>query len=657
MQVELTMPQLLFNVSSGDVTQTWQFRKPAGYDLDSTFLKGQSGALTEEQQGSKIDHWRNVIRQKLTRVLANTAKAAGESGAVFCIDPSGYDAIGCYLAAGCTKGNTLLSIAHGQSESGTYHWYDDVIDQLKAPDGVEEMDKELGVVVNRKETVEFNDPWMDGDRLKYTSAELGAACEAAGLDRDAYMHHPSSAPTHYIVCESPVGKKIVEDILTKSIMSGEFIINGSFVGTAKRVANALQAERPLFIFQHTGGCADLASVLFDQVKLVQRMFHNQQNQPAQKDKAGREKPKPRLEDLMSMKLPFDPFQAENPEYVLHLDAEAGRPRIEFTGVVGNVEKKSQYELMTHLNACFANFPSGVSPDARLVIDPFVQRGAALQDMISRTMVSAGGGNKDELNGEFADIKRLHLAWEMHGALTYAAEKQQKIAVIMQALIMVLSFATLAIAQIRSNAAWFFPALFDTLAAASVADGTARMLSEANATDTTPTDAVCSSDGENQNIICQASEYGAIVIPALVTLLITVRGRLDPDSKVLELKSGAARIETEIYKFRTRTGHYGRAALAGGGSEDGAEDGAGAGTGAMTARKKFEMTITAIWDGLLKSVVTEGSSEFAYMATRHVLVQPRMCADCPCALQLTSSLSDCSSFQCLHGSQTTITRQG
>lgn len=93
--IDLPMPQLIFNVSSGDVTQTWHFRKPPGYDLEKAKPAAKGAAttpLSDEDQQTKLDHWRTVITQKLTRVLTNTAKSCLESGAYFSIGPSGRQA-------------------------------------------------------------------------------------------------------------------------------------------------------------------------------------------------------------------------------------------------------------------------------------------------------------------------------------------------------------------------------------------------------------------------------------------------------------------------------------------------------------------------------------------------------------------------------------
>lgn len=256
------------------------------------------------------------------------------------------------------------------------------------------------------------------------------------------------------------------------------MINGSFVGAAKRVGAALNAERPLFVLQHTGGCADLASVMLDQQKAIEKLYNKQE---AAALKAGKEKEKgrPRLEDLMSEHLPFDPFAARSPEWVVDKPAKHGMPRIQFTGIVGNKPAKTQPSLIEQMNAIFANWPPNANPEAILCIDPFVLRGAALQDLISRTMCSAGNAN-DELNGEFADQKRLHLAWEMHGALTYAAEKQVRIATMLQFAILLLSFMTATLSVLRSNVEWFFPFFAETLTTelalpAAVSNPTARML--------------------------------------------------------------------------------------------------------------------------------------------------------------------------------------
>jgi len=115
----------------------------------------------------------------------------------------------------------------------------------------------------------------------------------------------------------------------------------------------------------------------------------------------------------------------------------------------------------------------------------------------------------------------------------------------------------------------------------------------------PADVSCAA--EPTSLACQLTEYLAILVPALVTTLLTIQSYLDPDSQVITLKSGAARIEMEIYCFRTRTGPYGRAAAA---SPDDEDDGGGG--AAMPARERFGQKITTIWDGILKSSVSEHS---------------------------------------------------
>lgn len=93
-----------------------------------------------------------------------------------------------------------------------------------------------------------------------------------------------------------------------------------------------------------------------------------------------------------------------------------------------------------------------------------------------------------------------------------------------------------------------------------------------------------------------------MVPALVTTLLTIQSYLDPDSQVIVLKSGAARIESEIYMFRTRTGPYGRVAAAAGDDDEGGA----AAAGPMPPRERFGQKITAIWDGIIKSSVSEHS---------------------------------------------------
>jgi hypothetical protein len=77
--------------------------------------------------------------------------------------------------------------------------------------------------------------------------------------------------------------------------------------------------------------------------------------------------------------------------------------------------------------------------------------------------------------------------------------------------------------------------------------------------------------------------------------------LDPDGQAIVLTSGAARIETEIYMFRTSTGPYGRSGFASGSASSG-----GGSSGLVSSREHFGQKITAIWDGILKSSVSEHS---------------------------------------------------
>lgn len=76
--IDLPMPQLIFYVTSGDRVETWEFRQPSGYNLESV---SNGPGDKEEKEEMKLAHWRTVLRQKLNRVLSNTAKSCVESGA------------------------------------------------------------------------------------------------------------------------------------------------------------------------------------------------------------------------------------------------------------------------------------------------------------------------------------------------------------------------------------------------------------------------------------------------------------------------------------------------------------------------------------------------------------------------------------------------
>ena len=192
-----------------------------------------------------------------------------------------------------------------------------------------------------------------------------------------------------------------------------------------------------------------------------------------------------------------------------------------------------------------------------------------------SMMSATEGNNDELNGELAAQKRLHLAWEMHGALSFAAHKQVMIANVLQLLILGFGICTLGITLLRIN-------IEDDQG--SEGDGDVDWDCETSV-----------SSG------CQLTKYLQVIFPALVTTLLTVQSYLDPDGQAIVLTSGAARIETEIYMFRTGTGPYGRSGFASGSASSG-----GGSSGLVSSREHFGQKITAIWDGILKSSVSEHS---------------------------------------------------
>jgi hypothetical protein len=630
--MQIDIPQQIFYLTSGDATQTWQIRQPGAFNFDmggsamaaaaaAAAAAANPGLATappeEKTREIRMAHWRHVMRQKLTRVLTGTAKSSLEAGAYFCVDASASDAIGQYLALGCTKENTILSIAHGlvgdQDADQPIGWCEGVMKAFADTEGNEDMDKELGVsVVFKKEgaegLIELDDEWNGNDRLLYSVSELAARCAAMGVEEEfggseAYKYHPSTAPTHYFVCETLAGRRVVEELIYKTISGGEFIINGSYVSAARRVHSALNLERPLFVFQHTGGCADLTAVMLQQVTAIENLHKKIE---ADAIKSGvKDKGKKSLEDLMNENLPFDPFLSLDPMYVVDRPAQLGLPKIKFTGPVGNVYGgRQQPALIAQVNAIFANFPSSARAETRLLVDPFSMRGEALQDMISRTMSAGDSGNKDELNGDAADKKRLHLAWEMHGALNFAAQKQAKLAQNLQACVLILSFGTGAISQLRTSIEWFFPFLGEALAH-QMADEQLQILADGGENITgvipgVPASADASCDALPDSGLCQLTKYLSIIVPALVTVILTVQSYLDPDSQCIVLKSGAARIEAQIYMFRTRTGPYGKAPAV----KD--DDGDGKVDAPISSREKFGTTITGIWDGVLSSSVSDHS---------------------------------------------------
>jgi hypothetical protein len=194
-----------------------------------------------------------------------------------------------------------------------------------------------------------------------------------------------------------------------------------------------------------------------------------------------------------------------------------------------------------------------------------------------SLMSATEGNNDELNGELAAQKRLHLAWEMHGALSFAAHKQVMIANVLQLLSLGFGLCTLGITLLRIN-------IEDDQGSEGDGEGDVDWDCE-------------TSDSSG----CQLTKYLQVIFPALVTTLLTVQSYLDPDGQAIVLTSGAARIETEIYMFRTSTGPYGRSGFASGSASSG-----GGSSGLVSSREHFGQKITAIWDGILKSSVSEHS---------------------------------------------------
>ena len=136
----------------------------------------------------------------------NTAKSCIESGAFFCVDASGYDAIGCYLASGCTKANVILSIAHGQMLSdGNFHWHDEVMEELKGGVQVEEVDKELGIVVAEFEFPTYYQYFIKRKKATFICTKEAKEAKSTSTEAEATTDNESGhsvTDMHALACDS-----------------------------------------------------------------------------------------------------------------------------------------------------------------------------------------------------------------------------------------------------------------------------------------------------------------------------------------------------------------------------------------------------------------------------------------------------------------------
>ena len=194
---------------------------------------------------------------------------------------------------------------------------------------------------------------------------------------------------------------------------------------------------------------------------------------------------------------------------------------------------------------------------------------------------------DELSGRAADAKRTRLAWRLFESCSRAADRQKRYADVSRFLTLGLTFMVVLFAVLKQQ--------FDAAASVAASSGGA---------------------GAEITFAARACYYGTIVTPLLITALVALNARFDPETQRDELRTAAASLESEIYKFRTRTCEYGRLSAMGvssGGAERGdnaatasTDAGPASAAGARPAREIFREQVAAIWDALGKSSVVESS---------------------------------------------------
>ena len=147
---------------------------------------------------------------------------------------------------------------------------------------------------------------------------------------------------------------------------------------------------------------------------------------------------------------------------------------------------------------------------------------------------------EDLGGRKNDSARLRLGWAMYNSLRLTADKRQAVADALRLAVLALTLATVVAATFASQGG--NPALL-------------AMLGGSNSTWQQRSSSWLLLPGvrDDATLFEATATVLAVFLPLVATALLTAISRFDAEGQALELKSGAAILESEIYKFRTVRG--------------------------------------------------------------------------------------------------------
>jgi len=199
-------------------------------------------------------------------------------------------------------------------------------------------------------------------------------------------------------------KKFLLDNVMKAIPRGLILINGDPKG-CDMFCEAMQNCAPVFIFKHTGGCADLAIEMLEKVdKWLSKKRVNASARPEQ------------------------PFKVDIPDGYQYNHPWYAQPFNEY-----------QVDMAKTLNILIENFPDRYNPSTVLRIDMFKTSEERLQDQLTKTMAVVFEGVA-ELGGQSAETRRLTYAWRLVQLLSHNAKRQKLTADALNGLLIIITLA-------------------------------------------------------------------------------------------------------------------------------------------------------------------------------------------------------------------------
>ena len=530
----INVPNLIFEINDSQDPEDWNIRLPS-YKSNLASANAGQGAL---------QHFKGVIRENCRRLLKGTATACEQAGAIFRTNAAFNDSELRNVIGEWVTENPVPLL--GLADRELYHpnITNALIESARQFNGIgkDEDDEETKKVV--KIDIE---PWLSGNIKHLRDPTTNSPVQTA----------PMPSLTHLILSDDIA---LLEDKLDKAIPTGMIIIHGGPL-TTKNFCDAVQNGQPIFIFKYTGSTADLACEMLKKVDtfLVKR----------------RANPSARPE------MPFKPNMPDN-----YRD-----PRwLEPFGI------DYEIKICKMLNILIENFPDRYNPASVLLIDMFNTSEEKLQDQLTKTMSIVFEGIV-ELGGASAESRRLTYAWRLRHLLAYNADRQKRVADILEFLVILFTFGSTLVAVLYT---------FYT------------------------TDVVCGGgeDYSLKNGTCDLSDTSleilqklCLVLPLLATIFRGISAALNPMAKWSILKIGEIKTEGEIYMYRTKVGKYNprkqtsasNASNAGNISSQGnnsatqqKKDKEDVGSQGINPRKMFSSALDAVWLDLAASDISKGA---------------------------------------------------